>query len=130
MTEGIKTELSPGRQETTRAIDTAMGILVGWRGCSTHSAFRELINVSARHRIPIFALAEALVTMASGTPGLLMPPRNGPPSGNGVPQCCRWPATGAGLIRAKSIVASDCADCAAAASVWLPRVDSNHQPFG
>ncbi|MGB9305714.1 MAG: ANTAR domain-containing protein [Mycobacterium sp.] len=65
MTEGIKTELSPGRQETTRAIDTAVGILIGWRGCSTHSAFRELINVSARHRIPIFALAEALVTMAS-----------------------------------------------------------------
>ena len=65
MTEGIKTELSPGRQETTRAIDTAVGILVGWRGCSTHSAFRELINVSERHRIPIFALAEVLVNLAS-----------------------------------------------------------------
>jgi hypothetical protein len=66
MTEGIKTEFSPGRQESTRAIDTAVGILVGWRGLSTHSAFRELINVSERHRIPIFALAEALVNMASG----------------------------------------------------------------
>ncbi|MGB9225491.1 ANTAR domain-containing protein [Mycobacterium sp.] len=66
MTEGIKTELSPGRQESTRAIDTAVGILVGWRGFSTHSAFRELINVSERHWIPIFALAEALVNLASG----------------------------------------------------------------
>jgi ANTAR domain len=64
MTEGIKTELSPGRQEATRAIDTAVGILVGWRGFSTHSAFRELISVSERHRIPIFAVAEALVNLA------------------------------------------------------------------
>ena len=59
MTEGIKTELSPGRQETTRAI------LVGWRGFSSHSAFRELIDVGERHRIPVFALAEALVNLAS-----------------------------------------------------------------
>lgn len=69
MIEGVETEqrLSPGhgRQETKRAIDTAVGILVGWRGFSTHSAFRELINVSERHRIPIFALAEALVNLAS-----------------------------------------------------------------
>jgi hypothetical protein len=69
MIEGIETEqrLSPGhgRQETTRAIDTAVGVLVGWRGFSTHCAFRELINVSERHRIPIFALAEALVNLAS-----------------------------------------------------------------
>jgi hypothetical protein len=66
MIEDIETRqpLSPSRQETTRAIDTAVGILVGWRGSSTHSAFRELISASERHRIPIFALADALVNLA------------------------------------------------------------------
>jgi len=68
MTE-TRTDLSPSRQETTRAIDTAVGILVGWRGYSTHSAFRELINASERHRIPIFALADALVKLASREAG-------------------------------------------------------------
>ena len=57
----------PGRERksNTRVLDTAVGILVGWRRCSTHAAFRELISVSERHRVPIFALAGALVSLAS-----------------------------------------------------------------
>jgi len=57
--------LSPSRQSTSPALDTAVGILVGWRRCSTHAAFRELISASERHGIPIFALASALVALAS-----------------------------------------------------------------
>ncbi|MCV7078159.1 ANTAR domain-containing protein [Mycobacterium szulgai] len=53
------------REETTRALDTAVGILVGWRRCSTDAAFRELLVASERHRIPLFALAGALVNLAS-----------------------------------------------------------------
>jgi hypothetical protein len=41
-----------------------VGILVGWRRCSTHAAFRELVAVSDRHDVPVFALASALVNLA------------------------------------------------------------------
>jgi hypothetical protein len=73
MLESLKsqTQPSPRSQGTTRAIDTAVGILVGWRGCSTQAAFRELITASERHQVPIFAVAGALVNLASrdaGTP--------------------------------------------------------------
>lgn len=66
MTESLASQLhlSPGRKPDTRALDTAIGILVGWRRYSTHAAFRELISVSERHRVPIFALAGALVSLA------------------------------------------------------------------
>ena len=57
-------QLRPGRKPDIRVLDTAVGILVGWRRCSTHSAFRELISVSERHRVPVFALADALVALA------------------------------------------------------------------
>ncbi len=57
--------VSPSGQGASRALDTAVGILVGWRRCSTHAAFRELISASERHGIPIFALAAALVALAS-----------------------------------------------------------------
>jgi hypothetical protein len=62
MTESL---VSQPRQSTGRALDTAIGILVGWRRCSTHAAFRELISASDRHGIPIFDLASALVAQAS-----------------------------------------------------------------
>ncbi|HYB38157.1 MAG TPA: ANTAR domain-containing protein [Mycobacterium sp.] len=58
-------KLSPNPGEDGRVVDTAVGILVGWRRCSTHAAFDELIAASERHRIPMFALASALVTVAS-----------------------------------------------------------------
>ncbi len=51
-------------EETTRVIDTAVGILVGWRRCSTQSAFRELLSASERQQIPLFAMAGALVNLA------------------------------------------------------------------
>ena len=67
MMESLTTRnhLTPSRQSPSRALDTAIGILVGWRRCSTHAAFRELISASERHGIPIFALASALVAKAS-----------------------------------------------------------------
>jgi hypothetical protein len=67
MTETLVSQphLSTNRHPNSRALDTAIGILVGWRRCTTHAAFRELINASERHRIPIFALSSALVALAS-----------------------------------------------------------------
>ena len=61
-------QLSYSRREGRRILDTAVGILVGWRRCSTHAAFRELITVSERHDIPVFTMASALVTLASRDP--------------------------------------------------------------
>lgn len=68
MTETLASQphLSPGRKPDIRALDTAIGILVGWRRYSANAAFRELISVNERHRAPIFALAGALVSLASG----------------------------------------------------------------
>ena len=68
MTESLRPAaiISDGRHETTRALDTAVGILVGWRRCSTYAAFRELVAAGGRHRVPVFALASALVKLASG----------------------------------------------------------------
>lgn len=50
--------------QTTRAIDMAVGILVGWRRCSTQTAFRELLSASERQQVPLFAMAGALVNLA------------------------------------------------------------------
>ncbi|WP_231639635.1 ANTAR domain-containing protein [Mycobacterium sp. Marseille-P9652] len=67
MIETIATQQPPNasRRQASRVLDTAVGILVGWRRCSTDAAFRELIGVSERHEVPIFALAAALVALAS-----------------------------------------------------------------
>jgi AmiR/NasT family two-component response regulator len=54
-----------GRQENTRVLDTAVGILVGWLHCGTYAAFRELVRASEHYRLPIFAIAGALVNLAS-----------------------------------------------------------------
>jgi hypothetical protein len=59
-----KAPVTPPRKTDSRVLDTAVGILIGWRRCSAHSAFRELVAVSERHRVPIFALAAALVSLA------------------------------------------------------------------
>jgi AmiR/NasT family two-component response regulator len=58
-------QLNPRRQDGRRALDTAVGILVGLRRCSTHTAFQELITASDRHGVPVFSMASALVTVAS-----------------------------------------------------------------
>lgn len=56
---------NPDHMATTRLIDTAVGILVGWRQCSTQAAFRELLAASERQQVPLFAMAGALVNLAS-----------------------------------------------------------------
>ena len=58
-------QLNRGRQEGRQVLDTAVGVLVGWRRCSAHTAFRELIDAIERHEIPIFSMASALVALAS-----------------------------------------------------------------
>jgi hypothetical protein len=49
-----------------RVLDTAEGILVGLRRYHTDAAFSELLDVSRRHAVPVFALASALIELASG----------------------------------------------------------------
>ncbi|BBX45290.1 ANTAR domain-containing protein [Mycobacterium cookii] len=49
-----------------RILDTAKGILIGLRRCSSEAAFHELISAAQRHRMPVFAMAWALVHLADG----------------------------------------------------------------
>lgn len=49
-----------------RILDTAKGILIGLRRCPSESAFHELISAAQRHRMPVFAIAWALVHLANG----------------------------------------------------------------
>jgi hypothetical protein len=58
-------QFGAGQMNATRLIDTAVGILVGWRRCSTQAAFRELLSAGERHQVPLFAMAGALVNVAS-----------------------------------------------------------------
>jgi len=58
-------QFGAGPMTATRLIDTAVGILIGWRRCSTQTAFRELLTASERHQVPLFAMAGALVNVAS-----------------------------------------------------------------
>jgi hypothetical protein len=47
-----------------RILDTARGILIGLRRCRSETAFDELHNAAQRHRVPVSALAWALVHLA------------------------------------------------------------------
>jgi ANTAR domain len=49
-----------------RILDTAKGILIGIRRCRSEAAFHELLNAAQRHRMPVFAMAGALVHLANG----------------------------------------------------------------
>jgi TorA maturation chaperone TorD len=49
-----------------RILDTAKGILIGLRRCTSEQAFHELIDAAQRHRMPVFAMAWALVHLANG----------------------------------------------------------------
>ena len=49
-----------------RILDTAKGILIGLRRCPSESAFHELISAAQRHKMPVFAMAWALVHLANG----------------------------------------------------------------
>jgi hypothetical protein len=48
-------------------IDTAIGILVGLRGCSPEEAFAELVQVVRQTGIGLGSIATGLVAVASGT---------------------------------------------------------------
>ena len=54
------------RGTRTRALDTAEGVLIGIRRIGTADAFDELVSAARRHGVSVFALAEALVALASG----------------------------------------------------------------
>lgn len=54
--------MTPGR----KCLDTAEGVLVALRHCTVDEAFREIIRAAQLHQVPLFTLADALVTAASG----------------------------------------------------------------
>ncbi|GAC1655912.1 MAG: hypothetical protein NVS4B6_32310 [Mycobacterium sp.] len=47
-------------------LDTAVGTVVGLRRCTIIAAFLELIGAARRHDIPMFVMASALVSLATG----------------------------------------------------------------
>jgi hypothetical protein len=56
-----QTSCGPG---SGRILDTARGILIGIRRCRSDAAFDELHTAALRHRVPVFAMAWALVHLA------------------------------------------------------------------
>jgi hypothetical protein len=50
--------------QSGRILDTARGILIGLRRCPSETAFDELHNAAVRHKVPVFAMAWALVHLA------------------------------------------------------------------
>ncbi|MCT7660393.1 ANTAR domain-containing protein [Mycobacterium deserti] len=50
-----------------KVIDTAIGVLVGLRGCTPEVAFAELVQVVRQTGIGIGSIAAGLVAVASGT---------------------------------------------------------------
>lgn len=55
-----------GDPNSGRTLDTARGILIGLRRCSSDEAFDELFSAAQRHNMPVFAMAWALVHLAGG----------------------------------------------------------------
>ncbi len=49
-----------------RILDLAEGILIGSRRYSTEAAFEELAAMARRHGVSVWAVAEALVALATG----------------------------------------------------------------
>lgn len=47
-----------------RILDTARGILIGLRRCPSDAALDELHSAALRHKVPVFAMAWALVHLA------------------------------------------------------------------
>jgi hypothetical protein len=56
-----------GNDTSRKVIDTAIGVLVGLRGCSPAEAFTELVQVTRQTGIGIGSIASGLVAVASGT---------------------------------------------------------------
>ena len=53
-----------GGPNSGRILDTARGILIGLRRCRSDAAFNELHSAAERHKVPVFAMAWALVHLA------------------------------------------------------------------
>ena len=72
--------------EGRRIFDTALGILIGLRRCSSDAALHELLGAAQRHGLPAFPMAWALVHVAGGGAESLkhLAPRNRPHVTNGV----------------------------------------------
>ena len=62
-----------GHSDGVRVLDRAEGVLIGLRRCSSAAAFAELVDAAKRHQVSVFALANALVTMASDGTTTLSP---------------------------------------------------------
>ena len=64
----MTTDWAPARlpldMESRRIFDTALGILIGLRRCSSDAAFHELLGAAQRHAFPAFHMAWALVHLA------------------------------------------------------------------
>lgn len=60
----------PHAPQGRRALDTAQGILIGLRRCSTDAAFDELVRAANTHFVPVFSMASALVELAADTVGV------------------------------------------------------------
>ncbi|ORW05893.1 ANTAR domain-containing protein [Mycobacterium kyorinense] len=63
MADWVHAQISSDPQNG-RILDTAQGILIGLRRCSSESALHELLGAAQRHRMPVFAMAWALVHLA------------------------------------------------------------------
>jgi hypothetical protein len=63
MASWASTQMSGG-PNSGRILDTARGILIGVRRCRSDTAFDELHSAAIRHRVPVFAMAWALVHLA------------------------------------------------------------------
>ncbi len=59
----VPTQTSYG-PHSGRILDTARGILIGLRRCPSDTAFDELHSAAIRHKVPVFAMAWALVHLA------------------------------------------------------------------
>ena len=53
-----------GRPIGRQGLDTAEGVLVALRQCTVDEAFREMIRAAQQHQVPLFTLADALVSAA------------------------------------------------------------------
>jgi hypothetical protein len=61
-------EFARGVDPSSRTvIDVAIGVLVGWRGCSQREAFEELAGAVRETGVGIGSIARALVELASST---------------------------------------------------------------
>lgn len=47
-------------------LDTAQGILIGLRRCSSEKALHELLSAAQRHKMPVSTMAWALIHLAAG----------------------------------------------------------------